>query len=82
MNMCIEYDGIQHFKSVKYFGGKKKLLSQQDRDNFKNIGCLSKKTSVIGVPYNLSPDLVESKWMSVIISRQKAKDRIAKIIRL
>lgn len=82
MNMCIEYDGIQHFKSVKYFGGKKKLLSQQDRDNFKNRCCLSKKISVIRVPYNLSPDLVESKLMSVIISRQKAKDRIAKIIRL
>jgi len=38
-NMCIEYDGIQHFKSLKFFGGKKNLMYTQKHDKIKNNYC-------------------------------------------
>jgi hypothetical protein len=38
MNILIEYDGKQHFKSIKYFGGeeglKKRQINDQIKDNF------------------------------------------------
>lgn len=37
LKLAIEYDGIQHFKSVKYFGGDKKFKTQKRLDRLKNI---------------------------------------------
>lgn len=34
-SLAIEYDGIQHFKPVKYFGGKRKFKKQQILDRIK-----------------------------------------------
>ena len=35
-NCCIEYDGIQHFKPVEYFGGVKKFKKDKYRDAIKD----------------------------------------------
>lgn len=35
-NLLIEYDGEQHFKQIKYFGGKKRFQQSQINDNIKN----------------------------------------------
>lgn len=34
-NLLIEYQGIQHEKCFKFFGGKKRLIKQQEHDNRK-----------------------------------------------
>lgn len=34
-NLLIEYNGIQHYKSVEYFGGKERLIKQQKTDKLK-----------------------------------------------
>lgn len=38
-NILIEYDGIQHYEAVEFFGGKKALDSQQHRDLVKTNYC-------------------------------------------
>jgi len=39
LNICIEYDGIQHFKSISRFGGAEKLNLTQIKDNIKTNYC-------------------------------------------
>ena len=36
---AFEYQGVQHFKPVNYFGGEKQYLDQRKRDNDKKIKC-------------------------------------------
>lgn len=36
IKFAVEYDGKQHFESVRRWGGKKKLLAIQERDKLKN----------------------------------------------
>jgi len=38
-NLCIEYDGIQHFKPIKAWNGEKGFKLVQKRDNIKNNYC-------------------------------------------
>lgn len=38
-NTCIEYNGIQHYKSVKYFGGEDKLIKTKRNDLIKYNYC-------------------------------------------
>lgn len=51
MNTCIEYDGIQHFKPIKYFGGEKALEIQRSRDIIKNEYCYLKNIQIIRISY-------------------------------
>lgn len=39
LNICIEYDGIQHFKPIEYFGGEKVFKQQQLNDLYKSQYC-------------------------------------------
>ena len=50
-NICIEYDGEQHFKSRKHFGGNDALLETQHRDNIKNEYCKNNNIRLIRIPY-------------------------------
>ena len=48
-NICIEYDGIQHFESIKYFGGEKSLFGVQKRDQIKNEYCKNNNIKLIRI---------------------------------
>lgn len=50
-NSCIEYDGIQHFKPVDFFGGEKSFLKQKEKDNIKNEYCKKNKIDLLRIPY-------------------------------
>ena len=50
-NICIEYDGEQHFKPIKYFGGQKAFQSQQQKDEIKNKYCQDNKIKLIRISY-------------------------------
>lgn len=50
--MCIEFDGIQHFEIVKKFGGNKEFIDCQNRDNSKNKWCLENNMKLIRIKYN------------------------------
>jgi Zn finger protein HypA/HybF involved in hydrogenase expression len=50
-NLCIEYDGIQHFQPVNYFGGKEAFKTQQIRDKIKNEYCFKNNIKLIRISY-------------------------------
>lgn len=50
-NICIEYDGIQHFKPIEYFGGECGLKSTQTRDNIKTKYCKDNLIKLIRIAY-------------------------------
>jgi hypothetical protein len=50
-NICIEYDGSQHTKSVKYFGGDDQFKLIQKRDMIKNKYCTENNIILIRIPY-------------------------------
>lgn len=51
LNICIEYDGIHHFKPIKKWGGSNRLLEQQMIDLFKNNYCSDNDIKLIRIPY-------------------------------
>lgn len=51
-NTCIEFDGIQHFKQVKDFGGEKGFNDGLKRDQCKNKWCLENNVKLIRIKYN------------------------------
>ena len=50
-NICIEFDGIHHFKSLKFFGGDKRLKEQNIKDRIKNDYCLNNNIKLIRISY-------------------------------
>lgn len=49
----IEYDGIQHYQSVEYFGGQKQLQYQKECDKIKNQWCKDNNIPLIRIPYTV-----------------------------
>lgn len=62
-NILIEYDGIQHFKPVKRFGGKEGFLKTKKNDVSKNVLSILLSINLIRIPYtelqNLENLLIE-----------------------
>ena len=50
-NILIEFDGKQHFKPVKCWGGKSKLHSQQKNDKIKSDWAYSNNIKLIRISY-------------------------------
>lgn len=51
INTIIEFDGIQHFKPIEYFGGQVKLEYTIQNDNIKNNYCLKNGIKLIRISY-------------------------------
>lgn len=49
----IEYDGIQHFKPVDYFGGQEEYDYRKQCDEVKTKYCKNKHIKLVRVPYTL-----------------------------
>lgn len=50
-NICIEYQGKQHYEPIEYFGGEKSLLYIQSHDKIKQDYCAEKNIQLICIPY-------------------------------
>ena len=50
-NICIEYDGRQHFIPIKRWGGEKELKKIQKRDNIKTKYCQDNKIKLLRFKY-------------------------------
>lgn len=50
-NICIEYQGRQHYEEIEYFGGVKALKSLQKRDRIKKEYCKLNSIYLIEIPY-------------------------------
>ena len=51
-NICIEYDGIQHFEIVDYWGGIETLNLNKKKDKLKNDYCKKNDIKLIRIKYN------------------------------
>ena len=51
LNLCIEYDGIQHFEIIKHFGGLDGFIDTKIRDTVKTIYCKENNIKLIRIPY-------------------------------
>ena len=50
-NLCIEYDGEQHFKPNEFFGGEKSMDKLVKNDTIKNQYCIDNNIDLIRIPY-------------------------------
>ncbi len=50
-NICIEYDGEQHYKSINYFGGDNSFNNTKLNDAIKTKYCLDNNIKLIRIPY-------------------------------
>lgn len=50
-NLCIEFDGRQHFEAIDHFGGEENLKLTQTRDKIKNKFCKGNGINLIRIPY-------------------------------
>ena len=53
LKMAIEYDGIQHTKPIRKFGGEKEFKQVQKRDEKKNKLCTLNNIILIRVPHTV-----------------------------
>lgn len=62
LNLVIEFDGIQHFEPIEFFGGEESLLETQRRDEIKNNYCRDNGIKILRIPYweNISEKLFEN----------------------
>jgi len=51
-NICIEFDGKQHYEPNDFFGGIKTLEKQKINDELKNIFCNKNNIKLIRIKYN------------------------------
>lgn len=51
-NICIEYDGRQHFESIENWGGDKAFLDIQKRDRVKNEYCKINGINLLRIKYS------------------------------
>jgi hypothetical protein len=57
-NSCIEFDGIQHFIKINYWGGEEGFKNLQKRDQIKNEYCKNNNIRLIRIKYD---DDIENK---------------------
>lgn len=50
-NLCIEYNGGQHYKPVKFFGGIESFKLQAKRDEIKRKYCEENNINLLIIPY-------------------------------
>ena len=51
-NICIEYDGEQHFKIVEFYGGRSGFMIRKHRDLIKNKYCSDNNIALLRIPYH------------------------------
>ena len=56
-NICIEFDGMQHFKPIEHFGGEIAFKKLQHRDNIKINFCKNNNIKLLRIPYNKFNDI-------------------------
>jgi hypothetical protein len=65
-NICIEYDGKQHFELIKGWGGEYKLKLTQDSDTIKTNYCKTNNIKLIRITYNES---IEDILQSILVQK-------------
>ncbi len=65
LNICIEYDGEQHFFNKEIWGGEKKLKKTQQNDQIKNQYCLDNNIKLIRIRYDEDVEKVLNESLNI-----------------
>lgn len=65
-NICIEFDGIQHFEEKHHRGGKDGFIILQNSDEIKNKFCLENEIILFRIKYNDNFDKKMVELMEII----------------
>lgn len=63
LSIGIEYQGIQHYEPIDFFGGEEGFLKRQELDNRKRELCLKNNVRLIEWNYNLEPTKINLQRM-------------------
>ena len=69
---AIEYQGIQHYRAVEFFGGEEALLQRQELDEQKRTLCCENQVRLIEWPYNVDPTEQNVREMIDVDVKEKA----------
>jgi len=69
LHCVIEFDGIQHFEPVGYFGGEEAFRTVQLRDEIKNTYCKDNGIKLIRIPYNRFSEIDDILFEALIQQR-------------
>lgn len=58
-NICIEYDGEQHFRPIDLFGGEEAFQKRKEHDFIKTQYCIDHDILLIRIPYMKSDNEIE-----------------------
>lgn len=74
LKCLVEYDGEQHFKPIKHFGGGSRLMTTKKRDAIKTQYCADNGIPLIRIPYwefdNIDEMLTKELRKLSVISRK------------
>lgn len=59
-NTIIEFDGIQHYKPIEWFGGNISFIEQQKRDKIKNNFAIDNHIRLVRFRYNQTEEIIRS----------------------
>lgn len=51
LNVCIEFNGRQHYEPVEHFGGYERFVVQQKHDKIKSEYCAKNNIKLVCIPY-------------------------------
>ena len=69
LNTCIEYNGMQHYKEVPFFGGKDFLDNITKKDKIKIEYCSENNIRLITFKYNDSKEKIKNELLLLIHSK-------------
>jgi hypothetical protein len=80
-NVCIEYNGEQHYREVEYFGGSKKFNERQKNDSIKLDFCRKNEIELIIIRYdeNIKEVLIKRLLQKIKGSIYKENEQISSI---
>lgn len=61
---CIEYDGIQHFEPIKFFGGKDAFKKRQHNDSIKTTYCKLNGIQLLRIKYDQDVEIELNKFFN------------------
>lgn len=73
-NILIEYNGIQHYEPVDYFGGQKAFESQVLKDKIKKEYCKKNNILLFEIPYFRDVDEELEYLYSLIVERNTVRE--------
>lgn len=51
-NTCVEFQGIQHYKEIEFFGGKKAFVELLEKDKIKEDYCKANNINLLKIKYD------------------------------